>query len=1646
MQKIYDGAALKGDAETEDKKPVLSGLIATDMYEAYDVAEITDVGTESNTTRYRPYAMRDGEKVDTSINYIFSYTEGTLEVTLREITISTKSDTREYDGVEFTCGVWEDIGENKLVEGHTLKEVEVKGKITDVGTVVNEIIYKVIIAENGSDEVNKNYKINYDYGNLEVTPRNILVTTASHSWVYDGQAHSDDGYEKVVHIKNGEEDGAFALVDGHSLKPIADTATQIATVGEVINEVRFTVEPDMTGNYNITYAQGEQAGKLKITPRPVTITTATDEREYNGTPFIKTDGFKVEPFDMENESGIVDGHTAAPDNVTVSYVTYVHEGLVDNMLSFAITDGSGEVTANYTINVVCGTLSITPHEITVTNPTAEKPYDGEYLYGDDTRIFAGLLFADDFAANDKVAGIIDFGEIENNTTYKIKNADGVEITDSYTIIYTDGATLSITKVSLKITTATLEKVYDGTALKGDDETLGAKPEFTGLIDGEIYEAYEVAKLTGCLFSQNGELLSVDNATRYKIFAERANGRVETTGNYNIEYAKDGTLTVTPRPIVIATPSAEKDYDGEPLYKIDGAGVTYDKPGIRENGLADGQELYVKGSDFVATLTDYADGGVDNRIDYSVRDKDGDVTQNYTIRYWNNDVGKQYGTLIINKRQISLTTATNLWEYDGKEHFEEGYENLTYLGNDGKAPLVKNHQLVAISNTKLTDAGSERNLVEYIVGDDGINNNYLIVYDGYGTVTVTPRKLTVQLNKVLNSIYGEPFAGYPVIDGKIFTFVGDKTTVENEELEITVKYTFNGSTVETPVNAGVYYVDVDEINIIGGKKSNYDITVNTTSFEIEQLSVTISLTPTDTGKVYDGYGYGFLSDSYAVTEGNILDGETLEIAVKYLLDGREISGEPTDVGVYTIVFDLLNCAVNGDKSLANNYRIICNNSLSYEITPLALEFTLSDIQRGYIGTADHEFVGGVTLASRLADTDKFDERYLTIKTASGGEVCHAVNAGTYDYTVKGAVIYNADGRDVSHNYDLIEPASAQLKIVPREIKLKVMFDGSSSESREYTGLVMDVNKLFDSTFTSEAVNTDAGAWGIYVGDLLKLKPVFSYEKNGVFTELKELGKYSVHVELANADGSCALSNYKVADYDIGIFEITRRQINVIAELGATDLVYNGEPLDKSLLDYSTKHVFSSEVGFVPESDRENYTVSYSLHRVEGGGDVLDNVLQAGDYRLDITLELKDGCEEKYHIKECVPYNFSVAKRRIYAQTLNDINGYVYNGVAVEYADEYFVYSFDENSPFLNADGADIKPAYMYYRGNDAFDKAVDAGEYTVKIDRFEGFNGDINISLNYEVVDESSVWGKFSIRPAYLVVVPTSYSKDYDGTSDILTLPKNCYQILYVEGNEQNTLFENANLAFETNDNVDIKKKYLLRVKFKQVSVFRDGADISYNYDIILTYSDLKEKLPNYADEFTSDKFAAELKFNQRKIYITQFAPPEQYREIEYGDNVKIELDDYVVPSQYISGDGLIAGHRVEIYTAKAIGAELGYAKQWIQRCKVFDGETEYTKGYEIVIVYEGFEETYVKVNPRKITVSVNFAPSAFGEGVVESDAYSLSNKTVYGDKLELSVVGGKFVANVLSRGGEDKNSYYEIKIVHPEMQNNQKEAEYASRI
>ena len=304
-------------------------------YSAVGTAVGTHQGKFSGTLKIQ----NQGEDVTGS--YAITQNPGTLTITKdtnqTTVQITGNHDTVTYDGEEHQVSNYtENIGNRDIsVALKDGKVAEAKG--TAVGKYQMNLTADDFTATSNSYD---NIKITVEDGYLEIQPKSIfpdqegtpedqktgIVVTDPVDSKYDGQEHKNS-----IEVKDTKT--------GKTLTKDTDYTLQYSD--DVINAGKVTITVKGIGNYT-----GEFSRDYHITPRNVTLTSATDSKEYNGTP-LTNDTVTV------SDDGFAQGEDATYD-VTG---TQTQPGKSNN--TFTYTLNKGTLAGNYNIKKVEGTLTVT---------------------------------------------------------------------------------------------------------------------------------------------------------------------------------------------------------------------------------------------------------------------------------------------------------------------------------------------------------------------------------------------------------------------------------------------------------------------------------------------------------------------------------------------------------------------------------------------------------------------------------------------------------------------------------------------------------------------------------------------------------------------------------------------------------------------------------------------------------------------------------------------------------------------------------------------------------------------------------------------------------------------------------------------------------------------------------------------------------------------------------------------------------------------------------------------------------------------------------------------------------------------------------------------------------------------------------------
>ena len=496
-EKTYDSKPLSGGAKASVKEGTKI-TYSTDGGETWSetLPSITDVGT----LNVKAKAENKNYK-DVTVDY-------TLKVTRKAVTVTADNKSKLFGETDpkLTATVAGTLGDDKVDYTLSRKDGEAAGK------------YEITVK---GDKLQGNYTVTYVAGTLTITSQSIDPGTdpekpnpdytgakvnSPSDKVYDGKEHK--WLPTVTDKADKKLEAGIDYTVEYSTKNFKDVGT---------------VEVTITGKGNYS---GTVKRSYKVTPKEYTVTTDSATKTYSGTAL--TAGGKVE--------GIVSGETV--EFTTTGSQTEV--GTSKN--TYELVWKSAKAT-NYTLaKESIGKLTVkaksivpdgpdTPDEkktgITVSEPSDSK-YDGkehkEVLTVTDTKIGKELVAGTDYSVTYS-------SDLVNAGTVKVTVAGLGNYSGSFTKTY------KITKRSVTLTSATVSKVYDGSALTNTSITVSGD----GFVEGEG-ASYEV---TGT----QTEVGNSANAFEYKL------NEKTLASNYNITKVV-GTLTITaaPAPVTPATPS------------------------------------------------------------------------------------------------------------------------------------------------------------------------------------------------------------------------------------------------------------------------------------------------------------------------------------------------------------------------------------------------------------------------------------------------------------------------------------------------------------------------------------------------------------------------------------------------------------------------------------------------------------------------------------------------------------------------------------------------------------------------------------------------------------------------------------------------------------------------------------------------------------------------------------------------------------------------------------------------------------------------------------------------------------------------------------------------------------------------------------
>ena len=593
-----------------------------------------------------------------------------------------------------------------------------------------------------------NFAIEKSEGELSVVAKDIVssadMTVSSPSdLVYDGREH-----KWAPEVKDGEK----LLTEGvdYTVSYGADDFTNVT------GDIKVTV----TGKGN--YA-GSVERAYRITPAPLTVSTPSASRVYNGNALTAAGTI----------SGFVNGESA-PFETTGSQTEV---GTSDN--TYAIDWAAAGATAkqaNYAVSESIGKLTVTEFagRVVATPGSYSGTYDGQ-AHGVDVTV-SGLPEGYSVKAARSNATAADATDEAGVTAsvdeLVIVNAQGEDVTGKLDIEKQTGA-IKIAPAEYHVVTEGAFKVYDGTALT-------APGKIVGLVNGEDASLSVTGSQTDAGSSANTYAIAFDESAKEGNYVHG----VDTIGSLEVTEAKaEGKIS-------LSGSSASKVYDGKPLAAKAATATVPTQDAVTIEYSLDGESWTTAPGSL--TATDVADS----------------ATVQLRASSPGNYEGYVYGSqqLSVTKRAVDLKSDSASKVFDGTALTRPEVVGWKQLGDEGFVDGQVSAVRATGSATHVSD-GKVANTIVYTEGEGFNADNYAISKDE-GVLSVTAKQIAaadMTVRAPADVVYsGKAQQQKPVVKD------GDKVLVEGVDYELTYSgnATDAGTVTVTVTGKGDYAGSVD----------------------------------------------------------------------------------------------------------------------------------------------------------------------------------------------------------------------------------------------------------------------------------------------------------------------------------------------------------------------------------------------------------------------------------------------------------------------------------------------------------------------------------------------------------------------------------------------------------------------------------------------------------------------------------------------------------------------------------------------------------------------------------------------------------------------------------------------------------------------
>ena len=855
----------------------------------------------------------------------------------------------------------------------------------------------------------------------------------------------------------------------------------------------------------------------------------------------------------------------------------------------------------YSSLVSIGAVQTKTNDLVLTSKSISKVYDGTPLVVSNdeknyVEITGGELFSGHTIEYTYLGAQTEAGKSDNLFIAKIYDTNKADVTDRYNISYEYGS-IEVNKREIVINADNIEKEYDGTSLEIDEDAYYIQSGILANLNHKFK-----AKLKG---SQTNVGSIQADVMEWNVIDGNDN---DISHNYFVSFSKNtGIITVNKRTIKIISESISKVYDGKELKSENDTKTI----SILSGKLLEGDYLVPT---YKTSITNVSEP-VKNEYYITAFDKYGnDVTNHY-------DFKQEYGTLEIKKFKLNITTESERFVYDGKEHFPSSDDNdysFDLLPDNFTASYTVSLEKKAVS------VGSYKKNIELTIKNQNgkETDEYGFCYaDNFEADTkneLVIAKAEIKVNDLdVNSYY---YNGKEQFYSSInYDLIFNNNTIEKyNEFDINVLITSSG------IDAGNYKKNysIEVIDSLGLDKDedgnsyidNFDFSYYNDIFTISKKDLYITLKEEQT--IYNSEYQSYKASGIAAID-KIYDKDDKEVDID-IIESIELGNTSfKNAGTYSI--SLKSYVLKENAS--NNYNIFCKNGSYFTISPKPISVSVYNYETEY--KAEMQTYKNLNLQALTANNvleDFKNEIYagddvsVSIKIAEDQLLQMAkCNAGDYEFIVNCTL--TGQSKD---NYVLLDD------------KLKGKF--TINKKKAYITLNNDINSYDGEKHTYDLTQKEMLSDNSLKDIFEKDRKYISIQVNSD-SEYVNAGTHKIEYDFSFNNDDIK-ENYEIVPNDLYLV-ITQKKVNV--SLNMQEYVYDGQPHKYVIGEDSIDYVYLNSQ--LVNADKGNITIQ-NVNLI--GNSTGKNV---GYYSIDFTFDFLGDGKDNYEFISYSKNNVVITKKEV-----------------------------------------------------------------------------------------------------------------------------------------------------------------------------------------------------------------------------------------------------------------------------------------------------------------------------------------------------------------------------------------------------------------